>query len=599
MRSLKIVVFTKQVPDVAEMHFNPENYTLIREGTKNIINPYDRRAISEAIKIRNEFGGEVVVATMGPPQARDALLEALFMGADRAIHIQDPALAGSDTLVTAKVLAAAARRIGFDLIFVGQHSTDSETGQVPYQIAEVLQIPAASACCKLEYKEDAVIAHSETDEGLNVLELPYPAVISTAERLIKPIKSKDFDPSTAPAASAEKIETWNLERLGISKSEVGLSGSPTWVAGIREVHLPRANEIVDGSDPKIAAKKIVQAIRERPSKPDAPMIPSFITKGDRQFWVFIEQFQGRIRTVSLEMIGNAAQLADRGGKVSAIIIGDPVRTQDVLLLGAFGADRIYHATDTAPHPDDVVELLSQRIQILKPYAFFLPATPQGRELASRIAGRLHLGLTGDCVGLRLDAQGKLEQLKPAEGGNILASIFTRTEPKLATIRAGALPSFRPRTGNQIPVIEWSLPPYVNRRFKILESKKDAGSDAVKMDSALSVICVGMGLGQENVPLATRLADLLHGAVGATRRVVDAGWLQRQFQVGLTGRFIAPEVYIGLGVSGRPNHTIGIRKSGRIIAVNKDPNAEIFKNADLGVVGDSVDITKELIALLES
>ena len=573
MRRLRIIVFTKQVPDVAEMHFNPGNHTLIRDGVKNIINPYDRRAISEAIRIRNEFGGEVIVATMGPSQARSALLEAIFMGADRAIHIEDNDLAGSDTLVTAKVLAAAARKIGFDLIFAGQHSTDSETGQVPFQLAEILQIPAAYAVCKLEYKDESLIAHTETDEGMTLLELPYPSVISTAERLIKPIKSKDFDATTV---SDEKIEKLNLQDLGISKSEAGLSGSPTWVAGVHEVRIPRANEVVDGSDPKAAAKRILQTFRERPSKQDAPMVPTFISKGDRQFWCFIEQIQGRIRTVSLEMIGNASQLADRGGSVSAIMIGDTVRTQDVLLLGAYGADRIYHATDTAPHPDDIVELLSQRVQMLKPYAFFLPSTPLGREIASRIAGRLNLGLTGDCVGLRLDAEGKLEQLKPAEGGSILASIFTRTEPKLATIRPGALPSFRPRTGNQIPVIEWSLPPYVNRRFKILESKKDEGSDAIKMDNALTVICVGMGLGQENVQHAFRLADLLHGAVGATRRVVDAGWLQRQFQVGLTGRFIAPEVYIGLGISGRPNHSIGIRKSGRIIAVNQDPNAEIFK-----------------------
>lgn len=329
------------------------------------------------------------------------------------------------------------------------------------------------------------------------------------------------------------------------------------------------------------------------------MIPTFITKGDRQIWSFIEQFEGRIRTVSLEIIGNAAQLADRGGKVSAIMIGDPVRTQDILLLGAFGADRIYHATITTPHPDDIVELLSQRLQILKPYAFLFPSTPLGREIASRIAGRLKLGLTGDCVGLRLDQEGRLQQLKPAEGGNILASIYTRIEPQLATIRPGALPSFRPRTGNQIPVMEWSLPPYVERRLKIVASNKDAGTDAIKMDSALAVICVGMGLGQENVPLAFQLADLLHGAVGATRRTVDAGWLQRQFQVGLTGRFIAPEIYLGLGVSGRPNHTIGIRKAGRILAVNQDPNAEIFKAADLGIIGDCVAITKELIRILQT
>jgi electron transfer flavoprotein alpha subunit len=313
----------------------------------------------------------------------------------------------------------------------------------------------------------------------------------------------------------------------------------------------------------------------------------------------VEQSEDRIRSVSLEMIGTAAQLAYKGGKVYAIMIGAPLRTQDVILLGASGADRIYHATDTAPHPDDVVDLLCERIQKLSPFAFLMPSTPQGRAIAPRIAARLNLGLTGDCIGLRWDAEGSFEQLKPAYGGNIVAPIMTKTEPKLVTVRPGALPSYRPRTGDQIPITEWTMPNQVKRRFKILSHKKDSGSDALKMDSASIIVGVGMGLGQDRVPSAFRLAELLRGAVGATRRVVDGGWMQRQFQVGLTGKFVAPECYIGLGISGRANHVIGIQKAGKIIAINQDPNAEIFKSADLGIVGDAAAITVELIQLLES
>lgn len=595
MRLVRSIVFIKQVPDVGEMRFS-EDKTLVREGVKNIINPYDRRAITEAVRRKQESGGDVIVATMGPPQAREALLEALFMGADRAIHIEDQRLAGSDTLVTSKVLAAAARKIGFDLIFAGQHSTDSETGQVPPALAELLEIPCAAAVCKLEYGEKFLTATCETDDGTMEVELPYPSVISTAERLIKPIKVKDFNPASVPS---EKIETWRLEELELAEGEVGLAGSPTWVAEIREERIARENQILDGSDSRNAARKILEMIREGSEQKDAPMVPSYISRGNREFWCFADHHEERIRTVSLEMIGAAAQLADKGGKVCAILIGGPVRTQEVLLLGAYGADRIYHATDTAAHPDDIVGLLSDRIQTLKPFAFLLPSTPQGRAIASRIAARLNLGLTGDCIGLRWDAEGRFEQLKPAYGGNIVAPIFTRTEPKLATIRPGALPSLRPRTGNQIPVTEWTMPNRVNRRFKILSQKTDSGSDAVKMDGASTVVGVGMGLGQDRVPSAFRLAELLQGAVGATRRVVDSGWMPRQFQVGLTGKFIAPAFYIGLGISGRPNHVIGIQKAGKIIAINQDPNAEIFKNADLGVVGDCVAITNELIHFLES
>lgn len=595
MPALRNLVFIKQVPDVGEMHFS-ENKTLVREGVKNIINPYDRRAISEAIRNRENFGGEVIVATMGPPQAREALAEALVMGADRAIHIEDRRLAGSDTLVTAKILSAAARKIGFDLIFAGQHSTDSETGQVPPSIAEILQIPCAAAVTKLEYGEKNLVATCETDDGIMEVELPYPAVISSAERLIKPIKVKEFD---ASSANYEKIETWNLDKLEIPENEVGLEGSPTWVAEICEERIDREKKIVDGSDPKEAARKMLDVIRNSSTRKDTEMIPSYISRGQQQFWCLVEQNEDRIRSVSLEMIGTAAQLAYKGGKVYAIMIGAPVRTQDVVLLGAYGADRIYHVTDTAAHPDDIVDLLCDNIQKLKPFAFLMPSTPQGRAIAPRIAARLNLGLTGDCIGLRWDAEGRFEQLKPAYGGNIVAPIITKTEPKLVTIRPGALPSYRPRTGDQIPVTEWTIPNQVNRRFKILSHKKDPGSDAVKMDNASVIVGVGMGLGQDHVPTAIQLAELLRGAIGATRRVVDSGWMPRQFQIGLTGKFIAPDCYIGLGISGRANHVIGIQKAGKIIAINQDPNAEIFKHADLGIVGDASAITDELIRLLEA
>ena len=118
-----------------------------------------------------------------------------------------------------------------------------------------------------------------------------------------------------------------------------------------------------------------------------------------------------------------------------------------------------------------------------------------------------------------------------------------------------------------------------------------------MDNASVIVGVGMGLGQDHVPNAFRLAELLRGAIGATRRVVDNGWMPRQFQIGLTGKFIAPDCYIGLGISGRGNHVIGIQKAGKIIAINQDPNAEIFKNADLGIIGDCGTILKELIDIL--
>lgn len=594
---MNFLVFIKQVPETADIRFDPRTKTIVRDGVRNGINAYDRRALSEAIRFRKEHGGEVVVATMGPPQARAVLAEALFLGADRAVHIQDARFAGSDTLATARVLAAAARRFDFDILFAGQHSTDSETGQVPAEIAEILGVPCAQAVHRIVYGEASVQAACETDEGSVLLDLPLPAVLTAAERLIKPLKAKDFDPAAAPA---DKIETLRLEDLDLDAEEVGFSGSPTWVAEIKEQLTWRTPLVIDGSDPSVAAKRIAEEIAKGSKRAAAPEVPSVIVASDREFWCLVEPYQGKVRGVSLEMLAASASLAaSGGGKVCAILTGPAPTPDDLLVLDAHGADFAYHAPLLDPHPDQMVALLCERITALNPFAVFVPATSFGRSIAPRVAARLQLGLTGDCVGLAMDLDGRLQQWKPAFGGNIIAPIYSKTFPQMATVRPGALPSYSPRPGDTIPVSAWKLPYNVVPQSKILERETDQGADAARMDDARVVVCVGMGLGEGNVPLAVRLADALDGAVGATRRVVDAGWLQRQFQVGLTGRFIAPAVYLGLGISGRYNHSIGIQKAGLIIAVNNDPNAEIFKTADLGIVGDCVEITRALIERVEA
>lgn len=594
---MKFLVFIKQVPDSSDIRFDPETKTLIRQGMKNIVNPYDRRAISEAIRRRNEVGGEVIVATMGPRQAREALVEAIVMGADRGVHIEDKRLAGSDTLATSRILAAAAKKIGFDILFVGQASTDSETGQVGPEVAELLDIPCAAAVNKLEYREGSVIATCETDQGFSVLELPVPCLLSAAERLIKPIKVKDVNFSTY---ETDKIETLPLESLDVDVKAIGLDGSPTWVSEIFEQKIKRAPQIWNSSDHQNTPERILEILSKQNERAHFAITAGNPSPGERQFWCFIEMSEDNIRPVSLELLGQAAAMAQSGGaEVCAIVFGAPLNSSQIQTLSSFGADKIYYFTSTILHPDEIVTVLCERIRVQNPFLFLVPATSLGRLVAPRVAGRLKIGLTGDCVGLDMDDKGMLVQLKPAFGGNIVASIYSRTLPQMATVRPGALETRAPRIGKRIPVLAWPPPKNFVPRFKMLSSQKDDGVAAEKMDEATIVICIGAGLGQENVPLAFELAELLQGAVGATRKVVDQGWVQRQFQVGLTGRFIAPQVYLGLGVSGRYNHTIGIQKSVTVVSINQDPNAEIFKISDLGIVGDCVEITRKMIELLKT
>ena len=182
----KVAVCIKQIPLVDDANFDPVTKTIRRDGI-NIIGAYDLTAIAEAVALKRQFGAETTVATMGPPQARAALADALAMGIDRAVHLEDRAFAGSDTLATARALALWLEREGFDLVLLGKYSLDAETGQVGPEIAELLGMPQVTGVCKLQLDGAMLRAERESDEGLEEVECRLPALVTCAERLAKPI----------------------------------------------------------------------------------------------------------------------------------------------------------------------------------------------------------------------------------------------------------------------------------------------------------------------------------------------------------------------------------------------------------------------------
>jgi electron transfer flavoprotein alpha subunit len=249
-------------------------------------------------------------------------------------------------------------------------------------------------------------------------------------------------------------------------------------------------------------------------------------------------------------------------------------------------------------PEGYVNALALAIQELQPYAVLIPATVQGRDYAPRVAARLQLGLTGDAIGLEVDEQERLVQLKPAFGGNIVAPILSKTFPQMATVRPGMLHAMQP---------DWSRQPILQRleltdvgpiRTWTVQSTQEVDASATSLEDADIVVGVGTGLGRrENLKLARELADVLGAAIAATRRVTDANWLPRQHQVGLTGKAIAPKLYFALGIRGVMNHTIGIQRAHTIVAINTDPEAPIFQVANYGIVGDCLHIIPALTQAL--
>jgi electron transfer flavoprotein alpha/beta subunit len=235
---MRIVVCVKHVPVLSALRFDPETRRLVREGVPGEVSSFDLRALGRAVALRAAHGGEVVALTMGPPAARAGLEDCLALGADRGLHLCDRLLAGSDTLATARALAAAVLREEADLVLFGRSSTDAETGQVGPEVAELLDLPQVTGARTLDVDPAArtFTAERETDEGFESVAGPLPAVITAAEDIAEERFPKKAE---REAAKSKPIATLSVADLGLAAGKVGEAGSPTWVAGVEQVDVTR------------------------------------------------------------------------------------------------------------------------------------------------------------------------------------------------------------------------------------------------------------------------------------------------------------------------------------------------------------------------
>jgi len=324
------------------------------------------------------------------------------------------------------------------------------------------------------------------------------------------------------------------------------------------------------------------------------------TSNYRGVWVFIEQYQGRIKPISLELLSKAKELAQRlNQELAAVLVGDDV-SHLIKELTSYEIHKIYlvenevlkrYTTDAYTYT--LISLVSQ----YKPNILLIGATNTGRDLAPRVAARLRVGLTADCTDLDITEEGYLLQTRPAFGGNIMAQILCKyTRPQMATVRPNVFKKSVPCSNSQSPEIikiEAKLNP-LSIRTKIIEVVKEV-SEVTNLEEADIIVSAGRGLGSpDNLYLVRDLANILGAAVGGSRAIIDAGWLPHHQQVGQSGKTVAPELYIACGISGAIQHLVGMQTSKRIIAINKDPEAPIFKVATLGIVGDLFKVIPLLI-----
>lgn len=309
-------------------------------------------------------------------------------------------------------------------------------------------------------------------------------------------------------------------------------------------------------------------------------------------WVFAEQREGKIESVAYELLGEGRKLAkDLNTDLSAILCGGEAIEEEVAHLFSYGADKVYlmHHDELKDYKSlPYTRAIAELIEKYKPEVFLLGATTMGRDLAARLAIRVGAGLTADCTGLDIDPEKKiLRQTRPAFGGNIMATIISpNNRPQMSTVRPKVFKKPEKQDGKKGELIKFS--PVINAEDLVVRLLQIIKDESVKVNLAEAEIIVsgGRGLGDsKNFTLIEELAKVLGGAVGASRATVDAGWISAHHQVGQTGKTVSPKLYIACGISGKIQHLAGMQSSDIIIAINKDPDAPIFKVATYGIVGD--------------
>ena len=315
--------------------------------------------------------------------------------------------------------------------------------------------------------------------------------------------------------------------------------------------------------------------------------------------IFVQQMDGEVAPVSLELLGKGRELAAAlGTEVTAALLGSGVDSL-LPLLARYGAERIVVVDDPALETymtEPYTRAMAAVTGRFKPEILLCGATAVGRDLAPRLSARLHTGLTADCTGLEIDPQTRnLMMTRPAFGGNIMATIVcAEHRPQMATVRPGVMQRIEPLKSSQ-PFVERMRVEGIaeGMNVEILEVVKKVSAKK-DIQEARVLVAGGRGMGgPENFAVLEELAEVLGGTVASSRASVDAGWVGKDRQVGQTGKTVRPDLYIACGISGAIQHLAGMEESGIIVAINKDPSAPIFEAADYGVVGDALKIVPML------
>lgn len=584
---LRIAVLIKQIPALDEMELGPDG-RLVRDGMDLEMSAYCRRAVSKAVELAAaENGASVTVLTLGPPIAEDVLREAIAWGRDRAadisgVLISDAEFVGSDTIATARALCAALRREGpFDLILAGKNSLDADTGQVPPQVAELLDLPFGAGVKQLKIDNGSLRLGCEHDDTWVELEMQLPALISCAERLCDPSKVGPLQRAQVPA---ELIVTLSASDIGPGRW--GAAGSLTEVGECRTVVVDRCRSLSPDQPVSMQVRDVVRELIERGALAGNGRQPMPLPATGGPGPVIAVIADPGHDTITRDLCGLAARLAGDVNGSTALLAPHTVMAADA---GSWGADRLVRIVG-----GDVEEDVAQAVMSwvweapTPPWAILASSTAYGREVASRVAAAVGAGLTGDAAEVEI-IDGRLVAWKPAFGGQLVAAVTATSPVHMVTMRSGVVVPSQPRRH----IAEQSSLE-VRSRGRVRVRNRSRQDSLASLADADVVIGVGQGVPTHELHQLDELRDLLGAQIGCTRKLTDSGAMPHARQIGVTGRAISPSLYVAIGTSGKFNHMVGVRTAGTVLAINPDRNALVFQHADLGVVAPFQDCVPLLV-----
>lgn len=631
--ALTIINLIKQVPLPSEMRMG-EDGLMDRTKAKSIINIDCQYALEAGLQLKKQYpDARMIACSMGPTSFEPSLRKAISLGYDEIYLLSDRKLGGSDTYATGMSIARMLQHLGFSkdakdpfIVIAGRQTSDGDTAHVPSQVAEFLGIPQATFVESIKADEQGnIIAKRIIEGGYQMMKLPMPCAISIAPTGVSPRK-----PSLVGAIKARqaKLTVFSADDVQVDTTKVGISGSPTIVANVVNMVSERPpvmlsvghseSALIDSlvanmkTGGNVLEKKADNAEKKAEAPEDFPIVD--IRNGAKGILTWAELANGHITRPSLELLTPARKLADELGndtKIMTVLIGKQVESLAQELF-EHGSDEVIIVEDdrleeylVLPFSDIFAQIIQQR----NPEIALFAATTSGRELAPRIGMKTGSGVTADCTGLSIgDYINKKQKMvvrpilhsrRPTYGESKLATILGFVFPQISTARAGTfeVPAVQSgRTG----VTSTFTPNLKDEDFEvtIMDTVRGEGGLQSLFDADI-IVAGGRGAVSDNMQLVKQLAEALKAqgvkAEWASSRVaVDEGFAEYARQVGQTGKTVRPKVYVAIGISGAIQHISGMKESGKVVAIDHNPKASIFKNADFGVVGEYEDIVPELI-----